>query len=86
VIVGNSVLEAELVKQLPLALVVSPHHVRPHRESRQENGIMLVATFNALLQHYRSTAARSGHSGTSHCANQRHQADAEIEIWAKRSA
>ena len=36
VIVGNSLIEAELVKQLPLALVASPHHVRPRRESRQE--------------------------------------------------
>jgi hypothetical protein len=26
-----------------LALVASPHHIRPRHESRQENGIMLVA-------------------------------------------
>lgn len=28
-IVGNRLIEAELIKQLPLALVAPPHHVRP---------------------------------------------------------
>src|SRR5262249_60900487 len=35
-IVGNRLIEPELVKELSLALVAPPHHLSPRRESRAE--------------------------------------------------
>jgi hypothetical protein len=40
-----------------LALVASPHHIRPRHQSRQENGIRLVA---GLQRPFATLSAKSG--------------------------
>src|SRR4030095_2517125 len=56
-IVRNRLIEAELVKQLPLVLDAPPHHVRPPRESRPEDGITLAGCLQPTFATWSNGAA-----------------------------
>jgi hypothetical protein len=53
-ILGHRLIEAELVKQLPLTLVAPPHHrPSPSRIAPEKRNHASTPVFNRLLQHYR---------------------------------